>query len=370
MTLSSSESEYAIVGGGVVGLSIAFGLLKLGKRVRVFDEGDDALRASRGNFGLVWIQGKGLSQPEYARWSRRSASLWGSHADELQQITDQPLGLLQTGGYSFFSDPALMEEKCLAYDTLKRQLDGDYPFEVLGHNALRKEEPEIGPNITGAILHHEDGHVNPLNLLRSLAEATRVLGADVQVDSRIESIKAGQGGFQLATRRSSYFADKVVLCAGLGSVALADQLGFRAPVRAQRGQVLVTEKLPPLLHRPSLVARQVDEGGIQIGASEEEVGEDDRDTLEIAGLLAKEAIDTFPMLGNVKMIRHWSALRIKSPDGLPIYQASESHPGAFYVTCHSGITLSAAHARLLPLWLTGDSSAPDLTVFGEGRFSV
>ena len=67
------ETDYAIIGGGVVGLSVAHGLLGLGRRVAVLDEGDSAFRASRGNFGLVWVQSKGLNAPAYARWTRRSA---------------------------------------------------------------------------------------------------------------------------------------------------------------------------------------------------------------------------------------------------------------------------------------------------------
>jgi glycine/D-amino acid oxidase-like deaminating enzyme len=55
---------------------------------------------------------------------------------------------------------------------------------------------------------------------------------------------------------------------------------------------------------------------------------------------------------------------------LPIYQESRTMPGAFLVTCHSGITLSAAHARLLPDWLERGATAPDLEVFGEDRFAL
>ena len=63
------EADYAIIGGGVVGLSVAWGLLKRGKRVTVIDGDDGSFRASRGNFGLVWVQSKGMNQPRYAQWS-------------------------------------------------------------------------------------------------------------------------------------------------------------------------------------------------------------------------------------------------------------------------------------------------------------
>jgi len=78
---SEVEADYAIIGGGVVGLSVAWGLLTRGKRVVVLDGDDGAFRASRGNFGLVWVQSKGLTEPRYARWSQRSAALWADFAD-------------------------------------------------------------------------------------------------------------------------------------------------------------------------------------------------------------------------------------------------------------------------------------------------
>jgi len=140
-------------------------------------------------------------------------------------------------------------------------------------------------------------------------------------------------------------------------------------VRPQRGQVLITEKLPKIINRPSLIARQVDEGGIQIGATNEEVGLDDGVTQPGLSGLAAEAIAAYPVLGRAQLVRSWGALRVLSPDGLPIYQESETLPGAFLVTCHSGITLAAAHARILPDWLEGSGDAPDLEVFGEARFS-
>ncbi len=52
------ETEVAIIGGGLVGMAIAHGLQRRGRRVTVFDEGDRAFRAARGNFGLIWVQGR------------------------------------------------------------------------------------------------------------------------------------------------------------------------------------------------------------------------------------------------------------------------------------------------------------------------
>lgn len=363
------SSDYVIIGGGVVGLSTAWGLLKRGLRVTVIDGDDGSFRASRGNFGLVWVQSKGMSQPRYAQWSQTSAAIWAGFAEELGDNTGIPVPLEQKGGYDFHFSEESLQATVAKYEALKEKLGGDYPFEVLGHNALRKEEPHIGPRVVGAILHHQDGHANPLRLLQALAADVRRMGGRVLTGKTVTDVTK-PGGFRVTCSDGTMIeAGKLVLSAGLGAATLGPKLGFKAPVRAQRGQVLITEKLPKIINRPSLIARQVDEGGIQIGATNEEVGLDDRVTQKGLSGLAAEAIAAYPVLGRAQLVRSWGALRVLSPDGLPIYQQSATMPGAYLVTCHSGITLAAAHARLLPDWLEGTADAPDLEVFGEARFS-
>ncbi|RYG91832.1 FAD-binding oxidoreductase [Loktanella sp. IMCC34160] len=362
-------TDYVIIGGGVVGLSVAWGLLKRGHTVTVLDGDDGSFRASRGNFGLVWVQSKGMKQPRYAQWSQTSAAAWADYAAELQDATGHDLGLEQRGGYDLHFSEETLQETVDQYEVLKAKLGGDYPYEVLGHNALRKEEPHIGPKVVGAILHHQDGHANPLRLLLALADDVRRMGGRVLTGKTVTDVSKPDGFRVTCADGTIVEGGKVVLSAGLGAMQLGPKLGFRAPIRPQRGQVLITEKLPKIINRPSLIARQVDEGGIQIGATNEEVGLDDSVTQTGLSGLAAEAIAAYPILGRAQLVRSWGALRVLSPDGLPIYQQSAEMPGAYLVTCHSGITLSAAHARLLPDWLDGTAAAPDLEVFSEARFS-
>ncbi len=364
------QADYAIIGGGVVGLSLAWGLLKKGCKVIVIDGDDGSFRASRGNFGLVWVQSKGLKQPRYARWSQQSVALWADFARELHDETGQAVPLEQKGGYDLHFSEETLYATVEKYEGLKAELDGDYPFDVLGHNALRKEEPNIGPKVVGAILHHQDGHANPLRLLQSLAAAVRKRGGTVLTGKTVADVSKPDGFHIRCTDGTEVASEKIVLAAGLGAAQLGPKLGFAAPVRPQRGQVLITEKLPKLINRPSLIARQVDEGGIQIGATNEEVGHDDSVTRPGLSGLAQEAIAAYPALAKAQLVRSWGALRVLTPDGLPIYQESGTMPGAFLATCHSGITLAAAHARLLPEWLERTDAAPDLEVFSEDRFSL
>ena len=296
------EADYAVIGGGVVGLSVAWGLLRRGYSVLVLDGDDGSYRASRGNFGLVCVQGKGLKQPRYARWSQISASLWPDFAAELSDSTGYDLSLEQRGGFDLHFSEETLEQTVREYSHIRDQLGGDYPFEVLGHNALRKEEPFIGTKVIGAILHHQDGHVNPLKLLRALAADVRRRGGTVLTGQTVTDVSDGDG-FRIACADGrAHGAAKVVLAAGLGAAQLGPKLGFLAPVRPERGQVLITEKLPRIIHRPSIIARQVDEGGIQIGATNENTGLDDRVTTQGMSGLAAEAIAAYPVLARAHAV--------------------------------------------------------------------
>ena len=74
---------------------------------------------------------------------------------------------------------------------------------------------------------------------------------------------------------------------------------------------------------------------------------DDGTDSKVFNKIAQRAIRVFPKLKNAKVVRIWGALRIMAPDGYPIYQESESFPGVFCASCHSGVTLAASHVYKL-----------------------
>ena len=90
--------DVAIIGGGLVGAAIAYGLRDRVERLAVLDEGDLAYRASRGNFGLVWVQSKGPGIPAYGAWTLRSARLWPRLAQRCATQTGIDVHLEQPGG--------------------------------------------------------------------------------------------------------------------------------------------------------------------------------------------------------------------------------------------------------------------------------
>ena len=367
------DADTIVIGGGVVGLSIAYGLARAGEQVLVLDEGDDAFRAARGNFGLVWVQGKGSDKPSYAVWSLRASRLWSAFAEELRSRTGTDLQLQQRGGLMLCLDDGEFRERsdmmrALAEDV--STLGEAYPYEMLGANAVRKLCPQVGPDVIGACFSPLDGHVSPLRLLQALARALVTLGGQLKTGSRVDTINHADGLFQVRAGEAAHVAAKLVLAAGLGNAELAPKVGLRAPVRPQRGQVLISERVEPFLDLPTGSVRQTGDGGVQIGDSKDEVGFDTTTTTDTLARIAERAVRMFPLLTGVNIVRTWGALRVMTPDGYPIYQASTDCPGAFLVTCHSGITLAAQHAGPVADWIRGGREPAILADFKAERFDV
>ena len=362
--------DAAVIGGGIVGMAVACGLVSRGLRVTVFDGDDRDLRASRGNFGLVWVQGKGDGMPDYARWTRNSARLWPEFARRLQDSTGIDLQLRQGGGLYICLTDSELEARVAMLASLRESLGGEYPYEVLDPTRLREFEPAVGPDVAGATFGPEDGHVNPLHLLRALHGFFHEKGGTTINGAAVSRMTHDDGGFELTAGSDLFRAGKVVLAAGLGNRTLGPQVGMSIPVKPNRGQVMICERLPPFLRYPTGHVRQTGEGSIQLGDSKEDVGFDDGTTPEVMAAIARRAVTMFPLLKGVRVVRAWGALRIMTADGFPIYQQSSTCPGAYAVTCHSGVTLAAAHAGPLAEWIA-EGRAPDgLASFSGERFDV
>jgi glycine/D-amino acid oxidase-like deaminating enzyme len=363
-----SDPDFIVLGGGLVGSAIAYGLIRQGKRVTMLDEGDVALRASRGNFGLVWVQTKGLGMPAYADWARLSVDVWPEFAKELSQRSGIDMNYRKPGGFQVALSEKDMEARIQVIDKLRAQQGAKgYDCEIVERKRLDNMLPGLGPEVVGGTYCPHDGHVSPLRLLKALH---KVIADSYRPNSKVTAIRGSAGGFQVDAGGVSHAAPKIVLAAGLGNLPLGEMLGFKLPVRPQRGQILVTERLPAFLDYPLSGVRQTEEGSVLLGSSREEVGYDNSTTPEAMHTIAGNAQRIFPRLRHARVVRAWGALRILAPDEFPIYQTLPGHDGAMVATCHSGVSLAGAHALCFAKYLADGALPEHFTAFHSRRFDV
>jgi glycine/D-amino acid oxidase-like deaminating enzyme len=365
--------DIVVIGGGTVGAAIAYGLAQRGERVLLLDGGDRDFRAAQANFGLVWLQGKGHGMPAYHALTRRSVLAWPDFAGRLEAQGDVALCYENNGGLAFCLGDAAFETRRAALQRLHNQWDGGEPdWEMLERPALERLLPKVtlGPDVVGASFGRLDGHANPLRLLSALRAEVIRLGGEIRGDCAVREITRVGSDISLVVGDETIVAPRIVIAAGLGSPELARQVGLDIPLRPQRGQILVTERLAPFLPLPASGLRQTADGTVMIGATNEEVGYDTSTTSDAASRLSRSALRTVPSLATAGLVRQWAGLRVMTPDSYPIYAQSESHPGAFVALCHSGVTLAAFHADILAGAIAAGALPVDLSPFHQSRFNV
>jgi glycine/D-amino acid oxidase-like deaminating enzyme len=365
------EFDAIVVGGGLVGLAIAAGLKRTLTKVLLLDEGDIAFRASRGNFALVWVQSKGLGAPAYADWTRDSAKNWKAFADDLGKQSGVNVQHDQPGGVHICLSEEEFEQRTRHVEQFRTQPGANRcAMEMLEHDELAKILPGIGPDVVGGSFSPDDGHCSSLYLFRALHEAFRRSGGVYIANAPVQRIDAAANDFTIDAMGRRFGAGKVVLAAGLGNRDLAKHVGLNAPLEPVRGQVLVTERLDPFMPMPTTFVRQTAEGSVLFGDSHEHVGFDTGTTGGVLGDIAANAVKSFPFLGEARVVRTGGALRVMTPDGLPLYEQSREYPGAFIANCHSGVTLAQSHNGPLADAIAAGELPERLQPFTSERFDV
>lgn len=369
-----SDHEVIVVGAGMVGAAIGYGLTGLNRRVLMLDGADTDFRAAKANFGLVWAHGKGIGNQAYQRLTIDACRSWPGFADRLEDETGIALAYERKGGLHFCMSEAELANRSTQMDVWHSQTPDLAPsVDVLDRAELLRRFPSmrLGADVAGATLGELDGQVNPLRLLAALHAAYLSRGGELRSNHAVTEISSlPGGGFEVAAGSYRARAERVVVAAGLGASAIGPMVGLDVPLRPSRGQLLVTERLAPLLPIPASGLRQTNEGTVMIGVTQEDMGFDMSTTAEGAVRMTRRALRILPELARAKLVRHWSGLRVMTPDGIPVYASSVSHPGADIATCHSGVTLASFHAGTYAKALA-DGALPDfLRTFHHERFNV
>ncbi len=374
MTIGREKvAEILIIGGGLVGSAVAFGAAERGARVIVVDEGDRAFRAARGNAGLVWYQGKGRGMRRYQEWTLEATRAWPEFAAKLKKLTGIDVDYRKPGGLTFCISDAEYESRRDLIEAIRGEAaSADYDCRMLDRTAIDKLLPgmKLGDSVVGASYSEHDGHLNPLALLRALHAGIKKFGGQYYPGHPVIDIRRHGDRFVAQTGNGSFAAPKLVIAAGNGTGQLAKMVGMQIPVRPEKGEILVTERVRSSLPLPCNRIRQTAEGSFLLGASQEDTGFDVQTNTRVIRDMADRARKVFPVLGKLKIIRSWAALRVKTPDSMPIYEASESTPKVFAIALHSGVTLASLHASKLVDWIVDGREPAGFHNFHSGRFHV
>ncbi len=355
------------------GAAVAYGLARDGVSTIMLDGADGSLRAARGNFGLVWVQSKGLGLQRYADWSRESAHLWEDFAADLRDSAGIDVNHQNGGGLNLLLSDEERENYRRNIDIMRQQAGADgYDCEIIERDEIQKMVPglRVGEGVAGGSFGPHDGHVNPLKMLRALHRGFTQLSGRYFPCNEVNHISHDGGVFVAKSAGNRFTAPKIVLACGHGITKLAPMVGLNTPIRPQRGQVLVTERIEATVEMALGSIRQTDEGGFMFGNSEEETGFDDGTTLPVTRNIAARAVKAFPQLENVRLVRNWGCIRVLTPDKCAIYDESETMPGAYVATSHSGVTLGAVNARHISRWVSTGDTPPNFDQFSARRFDV
>ncbi len=350
--------DVVIIGGGVIGLSLAWRLRRNGVGVLVVEKSEPAREATHAAGGMI-AHCDPHNPPAMADMIAASARMYPEFARELREEAFESTDLRDNGTIAFLETNEM--PNCAG----ARALDDD---------ELSRIEPLIA--LRGRAYLLPERSVDPRKLGSALEKAARNAGADFATGSAVTEVAVlGGRATGVRTAKSFYAAGAVVNCAGAWAAQIKP---FGAPTRPVKGQMLCVVPVTdhhsgPLIQftirTPEVYIIPRSDGRIVLGATVEEAGFDKRVDPEVVQCLHRAAEKVVPAIGQMRIHEAWAGLRPGTPDGLPIMGAS-SMAGYFVATGHyrDGILLAPITAKLMTELLAGQLTALDLAPFSPQRF--
>jgi sarcosine oxidase, subunit beta len=366
------RAEVVIIGGGVVGLAIAYNLARRGLQdVVVIERGYLAEGASGRNGGGVRQQ-----------WSTELNIRLMQESVELCRRFAVDLGVnvwFRQGGYLFLARTA--QEVARLDKNIAIQNRCGVPTRMLEPGKARDIVPELDlTGIIAAAYNPTDGILFPWPFLWGYARQAAAHGARIFTQTPVGGLEPQKGGGYLVhTPRGAIRARRLVNATGAWSPRLAQMIGVHVPTYPIRHEICSSEPLKPFL-RPmvseltsglycSQSMRGEIVGGVTIPGHESTYGMGS--TLEFLATYARRLVRLMPILGEIKVLRQWAGPYDQSPDGNPILGAAPGHPD-FFLACGfvgHGFMMAPIVGKLYGEWLTGGEPHEIFARYTLGRFS-
>jgi glycine oxidase len=354
-----------IIGGGVIGLSLALELRKTGISVLIVEKGEPGREASWAAGGML-CDFPAETPPALRELATASARMYPEFVHELEDESGLKIDL-RTVGTLLFLDAAPEPD---ALDT---------------HGWLARCR-ELEPNLKAANLraksragvYLKERCVDPRHLTAAAIAAARHRGIDFSSGNHVLAAEVVDGKASgIRTNKTRFAAGMVVNCAGAWAGQIAPYAFPTRPVKGQMMCVVMPEKelVRHVIRTPEVYLIPRSDGRMLIGATVEEMGFDKQTVPETILKLRKTALDLVPKLGDARILEAWAGLRPGTPDGLPILGATPT-PGYFVATGHfrDGILLAPVTARvmvevMMGQAITGQRPQIDTSKFSANRFA-
>ncbi len=369
MATTEQTADVVVIGGGVVGLTIAWRACARGSRALVLEAGAVAHGASRHAAGMIApVAEVAPGEEPLLELGLRSAALYPEFVAALGE--DAPgvaIGYTRCGTLMVARDrdeaEALERERALREErglTVRR----------LAPSEARRLEPALAPALRAALELPDDHAVDPRSLCAALATAVASRGGEVREQSRAAQVRTGEVRLDDGSRVA---AGAVVIATGALGDSL-DGVGEPVPSRPVKGQImrLHDPEGPGLLSRvirfpPNYVVPRGD-GRYVIGGTSEERGLDTTVTAGAALELLREASELVPGISELVLDEFTAGIRPGTADNLPAIGPA-SVDGVWWATGHyrGGVLLAPATAELLVGALSGEPADPLLAAFDPAR---
>lgn len=352
-----------IIGGGVIGCSIAYYLAKQGIKPLILERRQISSEASCAAAGGLWPQSESNGPGIFLDLCLESNKMFPTLCRELEwDIKFDPAGLL----HLIEDEEAMEESKRLMEWQLKKGLK----VEFLTREETLKMEPALSNDLLGSLYFDDDNQLSTIDLTHAFYLGAMSLGAKVMTDTEVKQIILTKRGIEGVIAKKGRQKEKintriVINAAGAWSRTIGEMVGLRIPVIPIRGQAVLTDPLPTLFRR-SLVAKNVymmqkASKNIVLGSTREDVGYDKMVSIEGIENLRNAGCQVIPQLKNATMVRTWAGLRPYTPDEVPILGKVDEVEGFIMASGHfrNGILLAPITGKLIAeLIVDGKTSFP------------